>query len=77
MHLARMTAPRQPGNSLTTRAGLPDLARLSGVDVVTALGRLRIVREYEGLAEQSGLHPGVVLSSSLAAVSLLEDPLPL
>ena len=50
--------------------------REGGVDVVTALGRLRIVREYEGLAEQAGFHPGVVLSSSLAAVSLLEDRRP-
>jgi type IV pilus assembly protein PilM len=47
--------------------------REGGVDVVTALGRLRIVREYEALAEGAGLHPGVVLSSSLAAVSLLDD----
>lgn len=50
--------------------------RESGVDVVTALGRLRIVREYEGLAESFGLSPGVVLSSSLAAVSLLDDARP-
>jgi type IV pilus assembly protein PilM len=50
--------------------------RENGVDVVTALGRLRIVREYESLAEGAGLHPGVVLSSSLAAVSLLEDGKP-
>ncbi len=47
--------------------------REDGVDVVTALARLRIIREYESLAEGAGLHPGVVLSSSLAAVSLLED----
>lgn len=47
--------------------------REAGVDVVTALARLRIIREYESLAEKVGLHPGVVLSSSLAAVSLLED----
>jgi type IV pilus assembly protein PilM len=45
----------------------------AGVDIVTALARLRIIREYESLAERVGLHPGVVLSSSLAAVSLLED----
>jgi hypothetical protein len=43
------------------------------VDIVTALARLRILREYEGLAEGADLHPGVVLSSSLAALSLLED----
>jgi hypothetical protein len=48
--------------------------REAGVDVVTALARLRIIREYESLAESVGLFPGVVLSSSLAAISLLEDP---
>jgi type IV pilus assembly protein PilM len=50
--------------------------REGGVDVVTGLGRLRIVREYEVAAEQSGLSAGVVLSSSLAAVSLLADQRP-
>ena len=50
--------------------------REGGVDVVTALGRLRIVREYESAAEQAGLQPGVVLSSSLAAVALLADQRP-
>ena len=47
--------------------------RQDGVDVVTALARLRIVREYESLAEAARLYPGVVLSSALAAISLLED----
>jgi type IV pilus assembly protein PilM len=47
--------------------------REDGVDVVTALARLRIIREYEALAEGAGLHPGVVLSSSLAAITLLDD----
>ena len=50
--------------------------REGGVDVVTALARLRIIREYEGLAEAAGLFPGVVLSSSLAAITLLEDERP-
>src|SRR5215510_1880539 len=45
--------------------------RDAGVDVVTALARLRIIKEYESLAEGVGLQPGVVLSSSLAALSLL------
>jgi type IV pilus assembly protein PilM len=48
-------------------------ARAEGVDIVTALSRLRIVREYEGLAEGASLYPGVTLSSSLAAISLLGD----
>jgi hypothetical protein len=50
--------------------------RESGIDVVTALGRLRIIREYESLAEGIGLRPGVVMSSSLAAIALLEDDKP-
>src|SRR5215475_8322748 len=50
--------------------------REGGVDVVTALGRLRIVREYESAAEQCGMQPGVVLSASLAAVFLLADRRP-
>ena len=48
-------------------------SRGEGIDIVTALARLRIVKEYESLAEGAGLHPGVVLSSSLAAISLLAD----
>lgn len=50
--------------------------REDGVDVVTALSRLRIIREYEGLAEAAGLFPGVVLSSSLAAITLVDDKKP-
>src|SRR6267378_3830898 len=50
--------------------------RESGIDVVTALARLRIIREYESLVEGIGLRPGVVMSSSLAAISLLEDEKP-
>lgn len=50
--------------------------REEGVDIVTALARLRIVREYEALAETAGLLPGVVLSSSLAAITLLDDHRP-
>lgn len=50
--------------------------REAGVDVVTALARTKIVREYESLVESVGLHPGVVLNSSLAAVALLTDARP-
>lgn len=50
--------------------------RDAGVDIVTALARQRIIREYESLAEGVGLQPGVVLSSSLAALSLLEHEKP-
>ena len=50
--------------------------RESGVDVLTALARLRIIREYEALAEGARLRPGVVMSSSLAAIALLDDAKP-
>jgi type IV pilus assembly protein PilM len=50
--------------------------REAGVDVVTALARLRVVREYESLAEGVGLQPGVVLSSTLAAISMLDSNKP-
>lgn len=50
--------------------------RDAGVDIVTALARLRIVREYESLAEGVGLQPGVALSSTLAALSLLDGNKP-
>jgi type IV pilus assembly protein PilM len=51
-------------------------ARGESVDIVTAIARLRIVKEYEGLLEGPGLRPGVVLSSMLAAISLLDDHKP-
>jgi type IV pilus assembly protein PilM len=47
--------------------------RESGIDIVTALARLRIIREYESLAEKVALYPGVILSSALAAISLLDE----
>ena len=50
--------------------------RWEGVDIVTAIARLRIVKEYEALLEGPGLRPGVVLSSILAAISLLDDHKP-
>lgn len=50
--------------------------REGGVDVVTGLARLRIVREYEMLMEAGRLRAGVVMTSSLAAVALLDDRRP-
>lgn len=50
--------------------------REEGVDIVTALARLRIVREYESLVESAGMSPGVVMSSTLAAMPLLSDVRP-
>jgi type IV pilus assembly protein PilM len=50
--------------------------RGEGVDVVTAIARLRIIKEYEALLEGQGVRAGVVLSSTLAAISLVEDSKP-
>lgn len=50
--------------------------REEGVDIVTGLARLRIVREYEQLLEGVGMNPGVVMSSTLAAIPLLDDTKP-
>jgi len=47
-----------------------------GMDVVTAIARLRIVKEYEALLEGVSVRPGVVQSSTLAAITLLEDHKP-
>ena len=50
--------------------------RENGVNVVAALARLPIVREYEEVVRAAKLRPGVVLSSSIAAVALLDDKRP-
>ncbi|MGH9679095.1 MAG: type IV pilus biogenesis protein PilM [Candidatus Acidiferrales bacterium] len=50
--------------------------REEGVDIVTGLSRLRIVREYETLIESLGMSPGVVMSSTLAALPLVSDGQP-
>lgn len=50
--------------------------RGEGVDVVTAIARLRIIKEYEALLDAESVRPGVVLSSTLSAISLLEDARP-
>jgi len=50
--------------------------RGDGVDIVTALARLRIVREYESLVEGGGISAGVVMSSTLATLPLLDDSRP-
>jgi type IV pilus assembly protein PilM len=50
--------------------------REEGVDILTSLARLRIVKEYENLLESSGLTAGVLLSSTLATIPLLRDDRP-
>jgi type IV pilus assembly protein PilM len=51
-------------------------AREEGVDIVTALARMKIVREYEQLLQLAGMSPGMVMSSTLAALPLLNDRKP-
>lgn len=60
----------------TVIAYMRQAPREEGVDVVTAVARLRVVREYEQLLESLGVSPGVVMSSSLAALPLLNDRKP-
>lgn len=45
--------------------------REKGVDIVAALAREGIVREYHDLLKEVNLHAGVVLSSALAAMALV------
>lgn len=47
--------------------------RGGNLEVVTAVARQQIVREYEQIAESLGAHAGVVLGSTLAATPLLEE----
>lgn len=50
--------------------------RGEGADIVTAIARLRIIKEYEAQLEGLEVRPGVVLSSMVAAISLLDDHKP-
>jgi type IV pilus assembly protein PilM len=43
------------------------------LEVVTAVARQQIVREYEQVVESLGAYPGVVLGSTLATLPLLEQ----
>jgi type IV pilus assembly protein PilM len=47
--------------------------RDGGLELLTAVARQRIVREYEEIVESAGAPIGVLLSSTLAALPLLED----
>ena len=48
-------------------------ARDGSLELVTAVARQRIVREYEEIVESAGAPIGVLLSSTLAALPLLEE----
>jgi type IV pilus assembly protein PilM len=47
--------------------------REGNLEIVAAVARQRIIREYEEIIESLGAHAGVVLSSTLAALPLLEE----
>jgi type IV pilus assembly protein PilM len=51
-------------------------SRDGGLDIVTTIARLRVIREYEELVESVGLNAGVVSGSSLAALALLDNHRP-
>jgi hypothetical protein len=48
----------------------------TGVNVVAAIARQQILREYDALAESANLRAGVVLTSSIAAIALLDGQQP-
>ncbi|MFZ0617550.1 MAG: hypothetical protein WBF14_06255 [Candidatus Acidiferrales bacterium] len=47
--------------------------REGNLEIIAAIARQRIVREYEEIIETLGAHAGVVLSSTLITLPLLED----
>jgi type IV pilus assembly protein PilM len=47
--------------------------RDGNLEVVTAVARQQIIREYEQIVQSLGGHAGVVMSSTLAALPLLEE----
>jgi len=57
----------------TTVSWMRQEARAGGLEIVTAVARQPIVREYEALIESLGARAGVVLSSTLATLPLLEE----
>ena len=57
----------------TVVSSMRQVGRDGGLEVLTAVARQPIVREYEALIESLGARPGVVLSSTLAALPLLDE----
>ncbi len=67
----KKSVPFEPEETLVSY--MRQAPREEGVDIVTGLARMRIVREYEMLVESAGMSPAVVMSSTLAALALLDD----
>jgi type IV pilus assembly protein PilM len=57
----------------TTVSWMRQLGRDGSLEIITAIARQRILREYEELLESVDARPGVVLSSTLAVLPLLGD----
>jgi len=57
----------------TTVSWMRQEARDGGLEIVTAVARQSIIREYEAVIESFGVRAGVVLSSTLATLPLLEE----
>ena len=57
----------------TSISWMRQTARDGSLEVITAVARLPIVREYEEAVEAAGMVPGVVLSSTLACLPLLDE----
>jgi type IV pilus assembly protein PilM len=70
----KKSVPYEPDETVISY--MRQAAREEGVDIVTALARMKIVREYEQLLQLAGMSPGMVMSSTLAALPLLNDRKP-
>jgi len=57
----------------TVISSMRQTARNGGLEVITAVARQSIIREYEQTIEAVGGEPGVVLSSTLACLPLLAE----
>jgi type IV pilus assembly protein PilM len=57
----------------TVVSWMRQLGREGGLEVVTAVARQRIVREYEEIVKSLGGSSGIVLSSTVATLPLLEE----
>jgi type IV pilus assembly protein PilM len=57
----------------TVVSWMRQIGRDGNLEVVIAVARQAIVREYEQIVESLGAHAGVVLSSTLATLPLLEE----
>ena len=57
----------------TVVSAMRQSGRDGSLEVVAALGRQKILREYESIVEGVGMNAGVVLSSMLATLPLIQD----